>query len=126
MVTSNGRIFQSFRFYSRFLQFKNLVHIIACSEVFIETTKNLELQSATWSEYTHHNTIKFLICVAPNSSIIWISDCYSGLISDKALIKESGFLDELPSYSSIMTDKRFNLFEKNILLYPQEDQVLYR
>ena len=42
----------------RFRQFKNLVGIIDCSEVFIETPKNLELQSATWSEYKHHNTIK--------------------------------------------------------------------
>ena len=42
----------------RFRQFKNLVFITDCSEVFTEIPKNLELQSATWSEYKHHNTIK--------------------------------------------------------------------
>ena len=42
----------------RFRQFKNLVVITDCSEVFTEIPKNLELQSATWSEYKHHNTIK--------------------------------------------------------------------
>ena len=31
--------------------FENLLGIIDCSEIFIETPENLELQSATWSEY---------------------------------------------------------------------------
>ena len=81
----------------RFCQFKNLVGTVDYSEVFIETPKNLELQSATWSEYKHHNTIKCLVCVAPNSSIIYISECYIGHISDKALTKVSSFSDELRS-----------------------------
>ena len=96
----------------RFPQFKNLVGVTDCSKVFIETPKNLQLQSATWSEYKHQNTIKILVCVAPNLSIIYISECYTGHISDKALTKESGFLDGLPSYSSIMADKGFNLFDE--------------
>ena len=94
-----------------FRQFNNL-GIIDCSEVFIETPKNLELQSATWSEYKHHNTIKFLVCVHPNSSIIYISECYTGRISDKALTRESDFLDKLPSYSSIIADMGLNLFDE--------------
>ena len=81
----------------RFCQFKNLVGTVDYSEVFIETPKNLELQSATWSEYKHHNTIKCLVCVAPNSSIIYISECYIGHISDKALTKVSSFSNELRS-----------------------------
>ena len=35
----------------RFQCFKNLISNIDCTEVFIETPKSLELQSATWSEY---------------------------------------------------------------------------
>ena len=27
----------------------------------LETPKNLEIQSATWSDYKHHNTLKFLV-----------------------------------------------------------------
>ena len=34
----------------RFRCFKNLIGIIDCTEVFIETPKSLESQSATWSE----------------------------------------------------------------------------
>ena len=36
--------------------FKNLTDTIDCTEVFIETPKSLQLQSATWSEYNHHNS----------------------------------------------------------------------
>ena len=48
--------------------FKNLIRIKDCSDIFIETKKNLELQSATLSDYKHQNTIKFLAYVAPNST----------------------------------------------------------
>ena len=41
-----------------------------------------------------------------------ILECYTGHISDKARTKESGCLDELPSYCSIMADKGFNLFDE--------------
>ena len=96
----------------QFRQFKNVVGITDSSEVFIETPKNVELQSATCDEYKHYNTIKVLVCVTPTSSLIYISDCYTGCISDKALTKESSLLDELPSCSSIMADKGINLFDE--------------
>ena len=54
----------------RFRCFKNLIGIVDCTEVFIKTPKSLELQRATWSEYKHHNKVKFLACVAPSSSVI--------------------------------------------------------
>ena len=59
--------------------FKNIpdLHsIIDCTEIFIETPKDLELQSATWSDYKHHNTLKVLVACLPNSSIIFTSAAY--------------------------------------------------
>ena len=96
----------------RFRYFKNLIGIIDCTVVFIETTKSLELQSATWSEYKHHKTVKFLVFVAPNSSVIYVSEDYTGRISDKALTKDSGFLDEISPFCSIMADKGYDLFDE--------------
>jgi len=96
----------------RYDKFKNLVGIIDCSEIFIETPKDLELQSVTWSDYKHHNTLKFLICVAPNSAITFISKAYTGRISDKKITVNSGFLDLLPQYSTLMADKGFNLYDE--------------
>ncbi|XP_066934270.1 uncharacterized protein [Clytia hemisphaerica] len=94
---------------SRFRGFHRLNGIIDCTEVFIETPKSLELQSATWSEYKHHNTAKILISVLPNSLISYVSEPYTGRISDKAIVNETEFLDTLPPYCSLMTDKGFNI-----------------
>ena len=48
------------------------------SEVFIETLKDLELQSATWSEYKHQNTVKYQVCDAPNFGITFVSKVFMG------------------------------------------------
>ena len=68
---------------ARFSQVRNLHSIIDCSEIFIETPQDHNLQAMTWSRYKHHNTLKFLVGVAPNSYIVFISEAYTGRISDK-------------------------------------------
>ena len=95
----------------RYKSFSNLIGIIDCSEIFIETPKNLELQNAIWSDYKHHNTLKFSFCAAPNSAITFISKAYTWRISDKVIILKSRFLDIIPRYSSIMADKGFNIVD---------------
>ena len=72
---------------SRFKHLKSTHSIIDCSEIFIEIPKSHSLQSATWSDYKHHNTLKFFIAVAPNSNIIYVSEAYCGKISDKKLTR---------------------------------------
>ena len=94
---------------SKFSSCADVVSIIDCSEIFIETPKDLELQCATWSDYKHHNTAKFFISVTPNSFITFISEPYTGRISDKAITYESGYYDTIPSFSRIMADKGFNI-----------------
>ncbi len=37
--------------------------IIDGSEVFLETPSDLAMQSSTWSQYKHHNTVKFLVAL---------------------------------------------------------------
>ena len=96
-------------------RFRNVlsVHsIIDCSELFIETPQDHDLQALTWSTYKHHNTLKFLIGDAPNSSIIFISKGYTGCIPDKELIIDCGYLDEVPAYSTIMCDKGFGITDE--------------
>ena len=41
--------------------------IIDGSEVFIETPSDLHMQSSTWSQYKHNNTINFLVACTPNT-----------------------------------------------------------
>ena len=54
--------------------------------------------------------MKFLISVTPSSFINYVSEAYTGRISDKALTNDCNFLDLVPPYSSIMADRGFNLF----------------
>lgn len=93
----------------RFKSLPCLHSIIDCTEIFIETPKDLYLQSATWSDYKHHNTLKLLVACAPNSQIMFVSPAYLGRISDKALTNECGYLDRVPSNFMIMADKGFNI-----------------
>ena len=93
----------------RYRHFENLIGIIDSSKIFIEIPKNLELQSAPWSEYKHHNTL--CVCVSLNSALTFVSKAYTGRISDKEIILKPDFLDMLPKVSNIMADKGFNLFD---------------
>ena len=45
--------------------FKKCVVIIDCFEVFIERPTFLAARAQTWSNYKHHNTVKFLIGITP-------------------------------------------------------------
>ena len=40
--------------------------IIDCFEVFINKPSTLQARAITWSNYKHHNTIKFLIGITPH------------------------------------------------------------
>lgn len=105
----------------RFRKLPDLHSIIDCTEIFIETPKDLYLQSATWSDYKHHNTLKVLIACTPNSSINFVSKAYLGRVSDKALTLDCGYLDQLPVNCMLMADKGFNIADdcatRHITLY---------
>ena len=55
------------------------------SKVFIETPSDLQMQSSTWSNYKHHNTMKFLIPCTLNGAVCYILPLYVGSISDVEL-----------------------------------------
>lgn len=89
--------------------------IIDGSEIFMETPSDLHMQSSTWSNYKHHNTVKFLIGCTPNGCISFISPLYVGSISDVELTRVSGLLTHLEDKPgiSIMADRGFTI--KDIL-----------
>ena len=96
-------------------KFPSTYAIIDGSEVFIETPSDLHMQSSTWSQYKHHNTVKFLVACTPNGAICCISPVYAGSTSDKELTCHSGFLTTLQDKPgiSIMADRAFTI--KDIL-----------
>ena len=46
-----------------FKNFKNCVTIIDCFEIFMERPMNLKARAQAWSNYKHHNTVKFMISI---------------------------------------------------------------
>ena len=92
-------------------KFPTTYALIDGSEVFIETPSDLHMQSSTWSQYKHHNTVKFLVACTPNGAICYVSPVYVGSISDIELTRTSGFLTTLEDKPgiSIMADRGFTI-----------------
>ena len=87
---------------SRFKHLRSTHSTINCAEIFIETPKCHALQSVTWSDYKHHNTLKF----------VYVSEAYSGKISDKKLTIDCGYLDSIPQYMKVIAGKGFNISDE--------------
>jgi len=86
--------------------------IIDATELMCEVPASLCLQSQCYSSYKSHTTLKGLLAIAPNGAIIFVSQLYTGSISDRELTKQSGFLELLknvPRGKSVMADKGFDI-----------------
>ena len=91
--------------------------ILDCTGVFTERMKSLNNQATTWSDYKHHNTIKFLIGIAQNGYITFLSKCYGGRASDKYVTNDSGFYDLLERDDEVVADRGFQIKEELLLRY---------
>ena len=71
---------------------------------------SLLLNSELFSSYKNNTTLKGLIAISPAGHISFISQLYTGSISDKEITERSGFLD-LPfdANDSVMADKGFTI-----------------
>lgn len=84
--------------------------IIDCTEIKVEMSSSLLLKSQTYSNYKSANTLKGLIGISPSGSVSFVSQLFTGCISDREITERSGFL-QLPfeKGDSIMADKGFNI-----------------
>jgi len=94
-----------------FKNFSNCRTVIDCDEFFVEPSKILSVKCATYSNYKNRNTFKILIAIAPNGSIVFVSDCYGGSTSDKCIVLHSKFLDKLEIGDMVLADKGFLLHD---------------
>ena len=89
-------------------------HVIACTEVFIETPSDPALNATTWSAYKHHHTTKIL-SITPNGAFNFVSKAWGDRTSDVHVIRESGLYDILEQHDEVMADRGFTIAEDLLL-----------
>ena len=90
-------------------KFRNCACIIDCFEIFIERPSDLSARADTYSQYKSHNTVKYLIGIAPQGVITFISKGWGGRTSDVYLTEHCGFLDNLINGDVILADRGFTV-----------------
>ena len=84
--------------------------IIDCTEIKCQMPSSLLLNSKLFSSYKNHVTLKGLVGIAPSGAITFISQLYSGSISDREIVERSGFLKlEFDQGDTVMADKGFTI-----------------
>lgn len=81
--------------------------VIDCFEVYTETSSNINNAASCWSNYKHHETIKFLIGITSQGTISHISEAWGGRTSDKFVAENSGFLNLILPGDIVLADRGF-------------------
>lgn len=89
--------------------FEDTTCIFDCTEVALERPTKQKPRAQTYSSYKAHNTVKFLVAIAPNGLIMYISQAFGGRASDKFIVKQSGVQEYLVPGDVIMADRGFTL-----------------
>ncbi len=106
---------------SYFDDYPTSMAIIDCTELYIEKPSSLQIQSQCYSDYKSGTTVKGLIAIDPRGSVIFVSELFSGSMSDREVVKQSGFLQllgqlvasgKLLTCDAIMADKGFDTTEE--------------
>ncbi|XP_030575115.1 uncharacterized protein LOC115772844 [Archocentrus centrarchus] len=100
--------------------FPNTTCIIDCSESLLQKPKNLGSRTESYSHDSSHNTIKYLVVIAPCGLIMFVSAAYDGRCSDKFITMDSGVLTCLKPGDEVMAVRGFTikdlLFERKVSL----------
>ena len=88
-------------------KYPDVVVIIDCIEIKMETPSALDNQSECYSYSKSNTTMKVLAGITPSGVRSFVSDLYTESNSDKEIIIQSGFPDKLSKGDGVMADKEF-------------------
>ncbi|GFU90355.1 uncharacterized protein TNCV_4947371 [Trichonephila clavipes] len=86
---------------------KNVRIIVDCTEIEVQKPSSPMEQQMTFSRYKNANTFKGMIGITPNGAISFISELFTGSISDKEVFIRSKLMDRLEPNDVVMADKGF-------------------
>ena len=91
-------------------KYPNTRVIIDCTEIRCQMPSSLLLNSELFSNYKNNTTLKGLVGISPAGAVTFISQLYTGSISDRSIVERSGILD-LPfdDKDCVMADKGFTI-----------------
>ncbi|XP_076349787.1 uncharacterized protein LOC143246628 [Tachypleus tridentatus] len=92
-------------------KFSKCACIIDCFEIFIQRPSDLQARADTYSSYKSHNTVRYLIGIALQGVIIFISKGWGGRTSDVHLTENCGFLANIIPGDVILADRGFTISE---------------
>lgn len=100
--------------------FPDTFTILDVTELRCDIPSQLSLQSQLYSSYKSHTTLKGLVGIAPNGMFTFVSQLYTGSISDKQLVINSGILpllESVPPGKCVMADRGFEI--QDLLVKPR-------
>jgi hypothetical protein len=87
--------------------------VIDCTELMLQEASNLHERKCTFSNYKHHDTVKFMVSMSPNLYVNYVSKAWGGRASDKHITTHSfEFLDGLAPGSQVMADRGFTVSDE--------------
>ncbi|XP_013380134.1 uncharacterized protein LOC106151426 [Lingula anatina] len=96
-----------------FQSFDNLKIILDCTELLLQKSSSLDSRKSTFSNYKHHDTVKFLVGISPNLAVNFVSSAWGGRASDKHItLNSEPLLHGLKRGDLVMSDRGFTVSDE--------------